>query len=49
MFAHIVLLVGLDRAFETEPSLATELERAGYEVIEAHNLSTASALLFVHR
>ena len=49
MSAHVVLLVGLDRAFETEPSVASELESAGYEVIEAYNLSTASALLFVHR
>jgi hypothetical protein len=50
MSAHVVLLVGLDRAFEeTEPSIASELERAGYEVIEGHNLSTASAILFVHR
>jgi hypothetical protein len=49
MSAHVVLLAGLDRAFETEPSIAGELERAGYEVTEAHNLSTASALLFVHR
>jgi hypothetical protein len=49
MSAHVVLLVGLDPAFEAEPSIASELEGAGYEVIEARNLSAASALLFVHR
>lgn len=50
MSAHVVLLVGLGRAFEEiQPSIASELERAGYEVVEADNLSSASALLFVHR
>jgi hypothetical protein len=29
MSAHVVLLVGLDRAFETKLSIASELESAG--------------------
>jgi|ERR1035437_997951 DNA-binding response OmpR family regulator len=50
MPAHLVLLFELDRTSEEiEPSIASELERAGYEVTEAHDLSTASASLFVNR
>jgi len=50
MSSHVVLLFEPDRASrEIEPSIASELERAGYEVTEAHNLSTAAALLFVNR
>ena len=50
MSAHLVLLFEPDRTSEEiEPSIATELERAGYEVTEVHNLSTAAALLFVNR
>jgi len=48
MSAHIVLLFEPPRASkQTELSIAGELERAGYEVIEAHTLSMAAALLFV--
>jgi len=50
MPAHLVLLFEPDRTAEgLKPSIASELERAGYEVTEAHNLSTAAALLFVNR
>ena len=48
MSAHIVLLFEPPRASKDhEFSIACELERAGYEVIEAHSLSMAAALLFV--
>ena len=48
MSAHIVLLFEPPRASkQTGLSVADELERAGYEVIEAHSLSMAAALLFV--
>jgi Cdc6-like AAA superfamily ATPase len=48
MSAHIVLLFEPPRASkQTELSVADELERAGYEVVEAHSLSMAAALLFV--
>ena len=48
MSAHSVLLFELPCASnQTELSVALELERAGYEVIEAHSLSMAAALLFV--
>jgi len=51
MSAHIVLLFEPPRASNKHIglSLADELERAGYEVIEARNLSMAAALLFVSR
>ena len=48
MSAHIVLLFEAPRASnQTEVSIAGQLERAGYEVIEAHTVSMAAALLFV--
>jgi hypothetical protein len=48
MSAHIVLLFEPPRASNpAELSIAAELEKAGYEVIEAHSLSMAAALLFV--
>jgi hypothetical protein len=48
MSAHVVLLFEPPRASkQTELSIAGELERAGYEVIEANSLSMAAALLFV--
>jgi len=48
MSAHIVLLFEPPCASkQTGLSVADELERAGYEVIEAHSLSMAAALLFV--
>ena len=48
MSAHIVLLFEPPRASkQIGLSVADELERAGYEVIEAHSLSMAAALLFV--
>ena len=50
MSAHVVLLFGPDRASkQPKRSIAAELEGAGYEVIEATNLQTAAALLFVSR
>lgn len=50
MSAHLVLLFEPDRpSTEIEPSIASELEKAGYEVIEAHNLNTAAALVFIDR
>jgi hypothetical protein len=50
MSTHIILLFEPDSASEqSESSVATELENAGYEVIEARNLSMAAALLFVSR
>ena len=50
MSAHIVLLFEPSRAsIDSGLSIADELERAGYEVIEAHSLSVASAILFVSR
>ena len=48
MSAHIVLLFEPPRASNrAELSIADELEKAGYEVIEAHSLSMAATLLFV--
>ena len=48
MSAHIVLLFEPLRASKVaELSVADELQRAGYQVIEAHSLSMAAALLFV--
>ena len=48
MSAHIVLLFEPPRASnQIELSIADQLQRAGYEVIEAHTLSMAAALLFV--
>jgi hypothetical protein len=48
MSAHIVLLFEPPSASKPiELSIADQLERAGYEVIEAHTLSMAAALLFV--
>jgi hypothetical protein len=47
MSAPVVLLVESDRATESEQLLARELERVGYEVIEAHNLNVAAALVFI--
>jgi DNA-binding NtrC family response regulator len=50
MSAHVVLLFASVRASKhNEPSINASLEKAGYEVVEAHSLSTASALLFVSR
>ena len=50
MPAHLVLLFEPDHTpEEIKPSIARELQRAGYEVTEAHNLSTAAASLFVNR
>jgi hypothetical protein len=49
MSEHVVLVVESDCATESEQFLARELERVGYEVIEAHNLNVAAALLFIDR
>jgi len=49
MSEHVVLVVESDCATESEQVLARELERVGYEVIEAHNLDVAAALLFIDR
>jgi hypothetical protein len=49
MCAHVVLVVESDRATESEQFLASELERVGYEVVEAHNLNVAAALVFIDR
>jgi len=50
MPAHLVLLFEPDHVpKESEPSIASELGRAGYDVIEAHSLNTAAALVFINR
>ena len=56
MSVQVVLLFEAERAAEeraaeeNELSIAPELEKAGCEVVEAHSLSTAAALLFIsHR
>jgi DNA-binding response OmpR family regulator len=50
MSAHIVLLFEPDRpSTRIESSIASELEKAGYEVVEAHNLNVAAALVFIDR
>lgn len=50
MSSHVVLVFEPDRASkELEPSMAGKLERAGYEVIETHDLNMAAALVFICR
>ena len=50
MSTHLVLLFQPDRASkEIEPSIGSELRKAGYKVIAAHNLNTAAALVFIDR
>jgi hypothetical protein len=51
MSAHIVLLFEPeDASKQQEQSISCDLARAGYEVMEAHDLNTAAALLYVsHR
>jgi len=50
MSSHLVLLFGPDHApEESEPSIASELAIAGYDVIEAHNLNTAAAPVCINR
>jgi hypothetical protein len=48
--SHVVLLFESDHApKESESSMAGELGRAGYDVIEVHNPNTAAALVFINR
>src|SRR5882757_5815369 len=49
MSEHVVLVIESDRATEGDQFLARELEKVGYEVIEARNLDVAAALLFIDR
>jgi len=51
MSVHVVLLFEPeDASKQLEQSIACDLVRAGYEVMEAHDLNTAAALLYVsHR
>jgi hypothetical protein len=51
MSVHVVLLFEPENASkQLEHSTACDLVRAGYEVMEAHDLNTAAALLYVsHR
>ena len=51
MSVHIVLLFEPeDASKQPERSITCDLVRAGYEVMEAHDLNTAAALLYVsHR
>lgn len=50
MSAHVVLLFEPDHPpKDSEPSIAGELGRAGYDVIAVHNLNTAAALVFINR
>jgi len=49
MSERVVLVVESDCATESEQFLARQLERVGYEVIAAHNLNVAAALLFIDR
>lgn len=50
MAAHVLLLFepgGSSRA--ADELIVNQIENAGYEVVEAHNISVAAALLFVDR
>jgi len=48
MSVHVVLLFEPeDASKQQDRSIACDLERAGYEVMEAHDLNTAAALLYV--
>jgi hypothetical protein len=51
MSVHVVLLFEPESASkQQEQSIACDLVRAGYEVMEAHDLNSAAALLYVsHR
>ena len=50
MAAPVLLLFESDgESSATSQSIVNQLENAGYEVVEAHNLSLAAALLFVDR
>jgi hypothetical protein len=51
MSGHVVLLFEPeDASKQQEQSITCDLVRAGYEVMEAHDLNTAAALLYVtHR
>ena len=50
MSSHVVLLFEPDHASTgIGRSIVSQFEQSGYEVIEAHNLSLATALLFVDR
>ena len=50
MSAHVLLLFDPENASNQQESpIASELERAGYEIMEANDLNTAAALLYVSR
>lgn len=50
MCAHVVLLIEPDTASQqSRPTIAKELEKAGYEVVETHNLNVAAAMVFIDR
>ena len=50
MSAHVLLLFDSENASNPQASsISHELEEAGYEVIEADDLNTAAALLYVSR
>ena len=49
MSEHVVLVIEFDHATEGQRFLARELEKVGYELINARNLDVAAALLFIDR
>jgi len=50
MHSHVVLLIEPDTASQDNRStLAKEFEKAGYEVVETHNLNVAAAMVFIDR
>ena len=49
MCAHVVLLVEPVASHQSRPAIAKELENAGYEVVETHNLNVAAAMVFIDR
>ena len=48
--AHVLLLFDPENASnQQKSSVVCDLKKAGYEVMEAHDLNTAAALLYVSR